>query len=311
MRFDLMNRLATTALLLLFMPIMISGGLFTGAAGADNGQPLLPREAVLDNAPTATAASTAAPSTGPGLVATPASGGTEAIPPGPGGANNDNPKSSTTLNGAVSRSDNLPAMPSPYTGNGAGSVPPFDPRAFFSAGQMPRGGTLNSGTSDERLRAILNAVQAARVSGAYSVFLNGNLTNHGAIKFGRRTPTMSPDQFRQLEHGVIGLDSTVTFGKQFPVVRECYATCPAALAGIKPGDLLFKANDHVFQPGEGQAVTWKIIPGKAGTPVDITVLRDGQELTFHLIRMNIEDIKDDRIRTTYEMLLSALGPPGQ
>ena len=72
-----------------------------------------------------------------------------------------------------------------------------------------------------------------------------------------------------------------------------------------------KAGDHVFREGEGQRVLWQVVGGKAGTMVDIVVLRRGQELIFHLTRMNIEDIKDARIRLNYEQLLSALGPPGE
>ncbi len=126
-----------------------------------------------------------------------------------------------------------------------------------------------------------------------------------------RKTTMSAEQFRQLEYGVIGLDAVVFLNGSGPIVSAVYPTCPAANAGIQPGDLIVRANDHIFQPGDGQRVMWQVVGGKAATPVDLTVLRHRRLLTFHLLRMNIEDIEDDQIRSTYEFLLSQLGPPQQ
>ena len=56
-------------------------------------------------------------------------------------------------------------------------------------------------------------------------------------------------------------------GKQ--TVIEVYPDCPAALAGIQPGDVEVQANDHVWGEYENQRSTWNIADGKAGTPVDL------------------------------------------
>lgn len=124
-----------------------------------------------------------------------------------------------------------------------------------------------------------------------------------------RRPKMSSEEFRKLEYGVIGLNAVVHLDGSGPVITEVYPTCPAANAGMRPGDLIVKANDYVFKRGDGQRVLWNIVGGKADTPVDVTVLRDGELTTFHLMRMNIEDIQDNKIRGTFEDLLSQLGPP--
>ncbi len=130
------------------------------------------------------------------------------------------------------------------------------------------------------------------------------------IQLNSRTPQMSSEQFRKLEYGVIGLDAVLQLdGTSGPVVRHLYPSCPAELAGMQPGDRIVQAQDHIFKPGEGQRVLWNIVGGKAGTPLDVTVLRQGQPITFHMVRMNIEDIQNERIRRMYENLLSALGPP--
>ncbi len=311
-----MDNLARNALLGLVAAVVT----MPAASLADDIQPLKPCEAVLDTAPTTSPQKPAAGVNSPQAPggAAPASSGTSdpaaaATAPDSTGAPlmpADMPPP-TRLNGSVSRMDTVPGaapVTGAYMGGGAAGVPAIDPRAF-SGGRMGGGTSMTMDMS--QLGKLMQALQEAKKSGDYSVFLNGNAGQIGPYSFVKRTPTMSSDEFRRLEHGIIGLDSTITFDSDYPRVTYCYPTCPAAQVGIKPGDYLVKAGDHVFRRGDGQAVTWRYIGGKAGTPVDITVDRDGQEIVFHLTRMNIEDIKDDNIRRTYESILSAYGPPGQ
>lgn len=62
---------------------------------------------------------------------------------------------------------------------------------------------------------------------------------------------------------------------------------PAAEAGLMPGDVLTKANGTVIGPlgVDGAAA---IIKGKEGTTVELTVLRDGKELTYTVERRTIQ-----------------------
>ncbi len=124
-----------------------------------------------------------------------------------------------------------------------------------------------------------------------------------------RKPKMSTEEFRRLEYGVIGLNAVVHLEGGGPTVTQVFPTCPAANAGIVQGDVIVKADNYVFQRGDGQRVLWNIVGGKAETPVDTTILRNGELITFHLIRMNMEDIQDTPIRRSFENLLSQLGPP--
>ncbi len=114
------------------------------------------------------------------------------------------------------------------------------------------------------------------------------------------------DQFRKLQYGVIGVRLMQSREHQ-PEIVEVYPTCPAAIAGIRPGDQVMKANDHVLSGMEAQKEFWKIVTGKPDTPVDLTILRDGQVLVIRLMRMNIEDIEDADSRKHYENLLRRLG----
>ena len=57
--------------------------------------------------------------------------------------------------------------------------------------------------------------------------------------------------------------------------------------GILPGDVLIAAEGHSFIGGDISEAS-KIIKGKKGTQVSVTVLRDGKELTFILTRKVIQ-----------------------
>ena len=140
--------------------------------------------------------------------------------------------------------------------------------------------------------------------------LMAGASTNPAMDLGKQKPMLSSDEYRKMEYGVIGLDAlTPVIGSGGPTVTGLLRGGPAEKAGIQKGDLLVKAKKHVFKHGEAQRVLWQIVGGRAGTPVDVTVLRDGELITFNLIRMNIEDITDKTRRRQYELLLNALGPP--
>ena len=96
-------------------------------------------------------------------------------------------------------------------------------------------------------------------------------------------------------------------GKQ--TIDESDPGCPAALAGIQVGDVEVQADDHVWKGTDFQRENWNYGAGEAGTPVDLVIRRHGQLMTFHLVRMNIEDIPDESLRKEYESLLRRMGPP--
>ena len=124
-------------------------------------------------------------------------------------------------------------------------------------------------------------------------------------------PRMTADEYRRLEYGIIGFNAELRFNVSGPIVTNVFPSCPAANAGIKPGDVLIRAGNHTFQAGEGQEVLWRVVGGKADTPVEISVMRDGVIRSFPLLRMNIEDIQDNQIRSYYENLLGRYGAPGE
>jgi C-terminal processing protease CtpA/Prc len=193
-------------------------------------------------------------------------------------------------------------------------------RAQAFASQL--GNLMNNGTGGEsggsaslgsQLQNLQELLKAARASGNVKVNININGGANSSFDpsqfFGAsEKPKMSPEEFRKLEYGVVGMESTVIGHSRAEVIKvEPYG--PAAKEGILPGDEVVQAGEHVFQPGEGQREIWHAFAGKAGTQLDVTVLRGAKLLTFHLIRMNIEDIPDPNRRLMYEIMLSHYGAP--
>ncbi len=155
--------------------------------------------------------------------------------------------------------------------------------------------------SGAQLRAITDAIR--------NVLPDANTLKSSTPRFaGIKLKARTADDFRALQYGVIGMVST-KFKAAQPIVDNVFPTCPAALAGIQPGDAVVKANGYVFTEGDGPKEYWQRIGGKADTPIDVTVLRDGELLTFHMKRMNIEDIENVAVRNRYERVLGLFGPP--
>lgn len=107
------------------------------------------------------------------------------------------------------------------------------------------------------------------------------------------TRFMDPEQFKDLQvdtsgelTGIgieIGLDQKT---KQLIVIAPIEDT-PAFKAGLMPKDIITKINGQNTQGMDiRQAVV--LIRGEAGTPVSLTVLRNGQQKVFNITRAKIE-----------------------
>ncbi len=127
--------------------------------------------------------------------------------------------------------------------------------------------------------------------------------------FGFSSKPWTTEQYRKLDYGVLGIVAQKNVFSRFYTITEVLPGCPAALAGLQRGDIEISANGHVFTAQDDQRSYWRTVAGKAGTPVDIVVRRNGELINFHLVRMNIEDIENDRVRRLFERMLSSLGPP--
>jgi hypothetical protein len=119
----------------------------------------------------------------------------------------------------------------------------------------------------------------------------------------------SSEDFRKMEYGILGMVAVkLPFAAHYLVVKVIPG-CPAAEAGIKPGDKQISTNGHVWTSKDTRKTYWHISDGKAGTPVDLVLMRKGELVEFHLTRMNIEDVPNPSLRRLYENMLKHFGAP--
>lgn len=177
-------------------------------------------------------------------------------------------------------------------------------------GKVHRNDTGLSGTNTEQNGAghqeETHQLSAEAKDSAESQKLSGATSD--APRISLRGRKMTAEDFRNLNYGILGLEITKSLWTGKQTVDEVYPGCPAAIAGIRPGDVEVQTDDHVWTMGDYQRENWHIASGQAGTPADVTIRRHGQLITFHLIRMNIEDIQNDRLRKDYENMLRKYGP---
>lgn len=97
------------------------------------------------------------------------------------------------------------------------------------------------------------------------------------------------DYSEQMSNSYVGIGITIQVREEndgFDIV-EVQKNGPAYEAGIIPGDILFAANgQELAEVGTNGAAA--IIKGEEGTTVDVTVKRDGQEITYTVERRTIQ-----------------------
>ena len=83
-----------------------------------------------------------------------------------------------------------------------------------------------------------------------------------------------------------------------PVVQEVEAGMPAAEAGLQAGDIFVRVNQTDVENGTVQDVSSAISADGSSAPVEITVLRDGQEQTFTLTPQYDSELERYRVGVT-------------
>lgn len=83
-----------------------------------------------------------------------------------------------------------------------------------------------------------------------------------------------------------------------PVVHEVEAGMPAAEAGLQAGDIFVRVNQTEVENGTVQDVSNAIGADASSAPVEITVLRDGQEQTFTVTPQYDSELERYRVGVT-------------
>jgi len=100
-------------------------------------------------------------------------------------------------------------------------------------------------------------------------------------------PESDIDEFTFMTTGKYGgIGSLVRNSGDFTVITEVYKGFPADLAGIKPGDIIKKVNGVSLKNLPTDKVSDKL-KGDPGTPITLTVERDGKETDFQMKRERI------------------------
>lgn len=99
----------------------------------------------------------------------------------------------------------------------------------------------------------------------------------------QHTSYMDPDQFRQvnipMEGEYDGIGAWVDTTSKYLTIVSPMPNSPAEKAGLKPGDLIIGI-DGDDMTGIDASLAIRRVLGKAGTPVTLTILREGEEDPF-------------------------------
>lgn len=108
------------------------------------------------------------------------------------------------------------------------------------------------------------------------------------------TEYMTTEEAKEYEkalHGDIGAGIGVEMGLREGYVRilRTLPDNPARKAGIKAGDIIYKINGEEVYAENTDVISNKI-RGAAGTEVELTIVRDGEEKTFKMTREAINNV---------------------
>ncbi len=100
-------------------------------------------------------------------------------------------------------------------------------------------------------------------------------------------PESDADEFRILTTGKYGgIGSLIRSGGDFTIISEVYKGFPADLAGIKAGDILKKVDGNSLKGLSSDKVSEKL-KGNPGTPISVTIERNGRETDLTMKREKI------------------------
>ena len=104
----------------------------------------------------------------------------------------------------------------------------------------------------------------------------------------------NPEEWEKLweedegEYTGIGVLISSNYVTGICTISRVFKGSPAEKAGVQRGDILFKGNDDLFVTAENLQEAVDIMRGTPGTTVDVTFLRNGEEITFTILRETIE-----------------------
>lgn len=84
-----------------------------------------------------------------------------------------------------------------------------------------------------------------------------------------------------------GIGASLHFENSQVIVVSPIKDSPAARAGLKPGDIITKVNEESLT-GKNLDDAIELIKGPSGTSVSLTIMRNGSEIKFDIVRAKVE-----------------------
>ena len=118
----------------------------------------------------------------------------------------------------------------------------------------------------------------------------------------------NPEEFAQLweedEGNYVGIGVMILSDAnlQTCTITRVFKGSPAEEAGVQRGDLLYRVEDDLYVTPENLTEAVNIMRGEPGTAVNVTFIRNGEEITFNIVR---KQISVNQIE--YTMLDSSIG----
>ena len=108
------------------------------------------------------------------------------------------------------------------------------------------------------------------------------------------------------EYAGVGILISSNYKTGVCTISRVFRGSPAETAGVQRGDILYRIGEDLFVVPETLQDAVDIMRGTPGTSVDVTFLRDGEEITFNLTRANITVNQVESTMLTEEIGLIAV-----
>ena len=104
----------------------------------------------------------------------------------------------------------------------------------------------------------------------------------------------SPEEFQKMleddEGRYVGIGVMILsdFNEDTCVISRVFKGGPAEEAGVMRGDILYRVGEDLYVTPENVNEAVNIMRGEPDTSVDVTFMRDGEEITFNIVRREIQ-----------------------
>lgn len=130
-----------------------------------------------------------------------------------------------------------------------------------------------------------DADQDEMIQAAYTGLLNGVDDPY--------TFYYTPEEFAEMwaddegKYAGVGMQIQGNYLTNICTITRVFDNSPALEAGVLRGDILYKVGDELYVTAENLNEAVNIMRGEPGTYVDVTFLRNGEEITMNLMRAEI------------------------